>query len=211
MDRRRLLQTLAAGSAGSVVAGCLGRPRPQRVTVTDGFEEGLAGWSTAAHIGPDAADPFDWRIEVTDERSAEGEQCLAVFTEGDHDDGTAWVVRPIPVERGVAYDVQGSVRAFAASESFNTVRQLVVALGPDAPAEEGDFPAPDTTSTPDSPIGGLREPLDRQAGWSEYAFEWATPGLDVDELFLAVGVTVVWETDRTDYLDDVRVSLRPRT
>lgn len=215
LGRRRLLRTIGAGSVGgaaSGVAGCLGDQLAEPVLVTESFESGLVGWDRRAHVGPEAAGGFDWRIEVSDDRAAEGDRSLAIFTEGDHDDGTAWVVRSVPVVRNTAYDVQGSVQAYAASESFNTVRHLLVSVGSTEPTEEADFPDPDTNSsgTPGLSAGGLREPLDRQAGWSRYEFSWATPPLETDELFLALGASVVWETDRTDYLDDVRVELVPR-
>jgi hypothetical protein len=53
--------------------------------------------------------------------------------------------------------------------------------------------------------------MDREGGWEQFEFEWSTPTLATDALTLSVGVSVVWETDRTDYLDDVRVSLEPRS
>lgn len=217
--RRGLLEAIgigaiAGGVAGPAVglAGCLGSRRAERVTVTDGFEGGLDDWETRGHVGPDAGDDFAWRIETSDERAATGSRSLVVFTEGSHDDGTAWIARAVPVVEGTAYDVTGSVRAYAASESFNTVRHLVFAVRPEPPTTEADFPAPDTDSsgTTDLPAGGIRAPLDREAGWSTYEFSWSSPALSTDRVHLAVGVSVVWETDRTDYLDDVRVVLVPR-
>lgn len=219
LDRRRLLAALGGGTlTGSVAgavggfAGCLGQPRAERVVVTEGFEAGLDDWVRRGHVGPDAGDDFVWRIETSDERAATGSRSLAVFTEGSHDDGTAWIARPVPVVKGTAYDVSGSVRAYAASESFNTVRHLVFAVGPAAPTTEDDFPAPDAdgSGATDPRAGGLRAPLDREAGWSTYEFSWSSPPLSTDSVHLAVGVSVVWETDRTDYLDDVRVVLTPR-
>lgn len=213
--RRRFLRRLGAGSVAVGVtglAGCLEGSAPRRVTVSEGFESGLDDWDARGHVGPDAGDPFDWSIEVSDERAADGDRSLAIFTEGDHDDGTAWVVRPIEVVEGAAYDVTGSVRAFARSESFNTLRHLVAFVGPTEPSAEEDFPQPFTNSTGTSnlPAGGLREPLDRASGWERYTFEWRTGELPSEELYLAVGVSVVWESDRTDYLDAVELELVPR-
>lgn len=217
LTRRAYLGTTAALGTATLagLAGCLARGLPGTgdgtVRFREGFEGGLDGWDCGAHVGPEAGS-FDWRIEVTDERAASGDRSLAVFTEGSHDDGVAWVVRELPVERGVAYDAAVSVRAWSASESFNTVRHLVAFLGPTPPRTEADFPAPGENSTGQSniPRGGLREPLDLEAGWREYTFEWTTPALDADALFVAVGVAVVWETDRTDFVDEVRVRLVPR-
>lgn len=205
---------LTGGVAGTVggLAGCLGSQRADRVTVTEGFEHGIDDWESRGHVGPDAGDDFEWYIETSADRAGTGSRSLAVFTEGDHDDGTAWIARAVPVVEGTAYDVTGSVQAYAASESFNTVRHLVFAVGPEAPTGEDDFPAPDTDSSgaTDLPAGGIRAPLDREAGWSTYEFSWSSPPLSTERVHVGVGVSVVWETDRTDYLDDVRVDLVPR-
>lgn len=201
---------VAAGTAG--LAGCTGGGGPGSVTLSEGFESGLADWEARGHVGHDAGGDFDWAVEVTDERAAAGDRSLAVFTEGDHDDGTAWVVTAVDVDEGTAYDVRGSVKAWSASESFNTLRNLVAVVAPTAPSAEEDFPEPGANSTGRSGLsaGGLREPLDRKAGWDDYEFEWTTDALETAELFYAVGVSVVWESDRTDYLDEVRLELEPR-
>lgn len=220
VGRRRFLRTYGAGSVavagavgGAVLAGCLEGPQPRQVTMTESFESGLGDWDSRGHVGDDAGGEFDWAIEVTDERAATGDHSLAIFTEGTHDDGTAWIVKPVELVEGTAYDVRGRVRAWAESESFNTIRHLVVSVAPEEPTAESDFPGPNVNSTGQQGLsaGGLREPLDRVAGWSDYTFEWATPELASKTLSVAVGVTVVWESDRTDYLDAVKVDFVPRT
>jgi hypothetical protein len=47
-------------------------------------------------------------------------------------------------------------------------------------------------------------------GWREYAFEWTTPELTTDTLFVAVGNAVIWEGDATHYVDDLSVTATPR-
>lgn len=179
----------------------------------DGFEAAdLAPWTTHGHVGEDAFGPFEWRIDRTSDRAFAGAASARLFTSGDHDDGTAWLAAPVAVDPGHAYDFDVHFRAYSESESFNTVRHVVAALGPDAPETEADFPAPGETSTGESglPAGGVREPLDLSAGWREYGFRWASPVLSTERLWLAVGVSVVWETDRTDYLDAVKVTAARR-
>jgi hypothetical protein len=212
-SRRAFLAGLAVAGSGAV-AGCLGDAGAgEPVNVSESWESGLGEWSTHGSVGSDAAGEFRWSIDVTDERAAAGDRSLRVFTEGRHDDGTAWATRSVPVERGRAYDATGAVRAWSAGESFNTVRHFVVRLAPEPPASEGDFPPPGENSTGAGtvPVGGLREPMDREGGWEQFRFEWTTPTLETATLSLSVGVTVVWETDRTDYVDDLRVSLVPRS
>lgn len=89
--RRRALRA-GASLTGVTLAGCLA-PTTDGPLFEDGFESGLSRWETRAGIGPEVqASEFDWRIERSDVRAESGEWSLEVFTEGDHDDGTAWAV-----------------------------------------------------------------------------------------------------------------------
>jgi len=129
------------------------------------------------------------------------------FTEGDHDDGTAWATTELEPVDASRFSV--TVQAWSESESFNHLRDLVAYLGPQKPSDEGSFPGPGDTSTgvDGAEFGGLREPLHLAEGWREYSFEW-TPGTVPDRLAFAVGVSVVWEADATHYVDDVEVVTR---
>lgn len=201
-SRRAFLCTAAvAGVVGT--AGCSTGDGP---LLADGFEDGLDPWTAQASIGPDASDEFAWAIERTDERAHEGSWSVRVDTEGAHDDGTAWLVRPLDVPAD-ATRLSVAVVAWSPSESFNVLRHLVVALRPDPPETEADFPDPGANSgaVDGAPYGGLREPLHLDAGWREYATVWAPDSLP-DRVSLAVGVSVVWEADATHYLDEVLVT-----
>lgn len=173
--------------------------------LTEGFEDGVDPWERDAAIGPEQTlDDFERSIERSDERASEGDWSLRVFTEGNHDDGTAWVVRRVELPPADRYEV--TVDAWSESESFNTLRYLVASLAPERPEAEADFPDPgeNTTGVEDAPAGGLREVLHRAEGWEEYVFEWE-PAEPPEEAYLAVGVTVVWEADATHFVDAIRV------
>ena len=107
--------------------------------------------------------------------------------------------------------VRVSLSLWSESESFNLLRHAVARLGPEPPETEQDFPDPgqNTSTLPDGPYGGLREPLHLTEGWREYSFEWNVPA-DVAQLFVSAGVSVVWETDATHFVDDVRVEFTSR-
>lgn len=181
---------------------------PVSVELNEGFEDALQAWDRDWQIGPET-DEFDWAIERTTERARSGQWGLRVFTEGRHDDGTAWITRPISVQPNREYRGTATAYAWSESSSFNTMRHLVMFLGPAPPDSEHAFPSPGEATTGESitPTGGLRQPLDQSAGWRKYEFEWHSPVLDTDTLYLAVGVTVVWEVDRTYYVDDINLSL----
>lgn len=200
------------GVGGTVgLAGCTSPSADP--TLHEGFESGIDEWTTGAAIGPEVPlSEFDWSVDASDERAAAGERSLRVFTEGDHDDGTAWAVRPIDVEPGRAYTADVSARFWSESESFNTLRDAVMRLGPAPPETESDFPQPGLNTTPlgETPYGGVREPLWLAEGWREYGFEWTTPTLSTDTLHVAVGVSVIWEADTTHFVDELSVDLTPR-
>jgi len=177
------------------------------------FEDGADDWETDAHIGPEVdISEFEWEIETTGEQAASGDRSLAIYNEGDYDDGTCWAVHPVSVESGRAYDVTVSASFWSESESFNILRNAVMRIGPERPEVEEDFPAPglSTTDLGETPYGGLREPLHLAEGWREYSFERTTPELSTDTVSLALGTSVVWETGMTHYVDDVSVTVEPR-
>ncbi|WP_152041923.1 hypothetical protein [Salinigranum salinum] len=213
MNRREVLRTGATIGLGGL--GCLaGCTAPTAGSAfREGFEGGLGDWTSDAAIGPevDVAE-FEWTVVVSDEQAAEGDRSLRIFTEGDYDDGTAWAVHPVAVDPGRAYTAEVSAEIWSESESFNTLRDAVMRLGPSPPETEEDFPSPgvNTSVLGETPYGGLREPLWLADGWREYSFEWTTPTLSTDTLHVAVGVSVIWEGDATHFVDDLRVTLTPR-
>lgn len=210
MQRRDFLRTGA--TAGLLVtAGCsTGAQVPE---FRDGFEDGLGLWSPAAAIGPEVdLEEFDWTVEVSDEEAAAGSWSLRIWNEGDFDDGTTWVTHPIQVEAGQAYEVMVSGQFWSESESFNTLRDGVMRLGPGRPQAEEDFPHPgvNTTALGETPYGGLREPLWLTNGWREYRFQWTSPTLATDTLYLSLGTSVIWEGQATHYIDEVTVEFAAR-
>jgi hypothetical protein len=209
-SRRRYLGALAGGLA--LGSGCLGF-QGGTVAFADGFEDGLGEWSVGAAIGPEVPlEEFEREASVSGQQAAEGEQSLRLFTEGSYDDGVLWVTHALPVEPGQAYDATVTLQGWSDSESFNTRRDLVARLGREPPEREESFPQPGVTSGrfDDAPYGGLRQPLDLTGGWREYGFEWRTPTLETETLYVSAGVAVIWETDLTNYLDEIEVALSPR-
>lgn len=206
LGRRDALRVGAAAGLGLGLAGCTA-PGNQPL-FEESFEAGLDRWETASYIGPEEEqESFESEIQRSQEHAFAGDWSLEVFTEGDHDDGTAWITTAL--SPGDVDEFEVSFSAWSQSESFNILRNVVAYLGPEAPTVEEDFPAPGANSTvvPDAPYGGLREPLHLAEGWREYSFEWA-PETVPETLYLSLGVSVVWESDATHYLDAVTVEER---
>lgn len=210
MDRRTFLRGGATAGA-LVVAGCAsGAQLPE---FREGFEDGLGSWSPAAAIGPEVElKEFDWTAEVSAAEAAAGSQSLEIWNEGDFDDGTTWVTHPIQIDPGQAYEVTVTAQFWSESESFNTLRDAVMRLGPGRPRAEEDFPHPgvNTTALGETPYGGLREPLWLADGWREYRFEWTTPVISTETLYLSLGTSVIWEGQATHYIDDITVEFPAR-
>lgn len=210
MRRRNFLRVgLVATTAG--VAGCTaGRDQSG---FHEGFEDGIGDWRGEAAIGPEVdLEEFEWELGVSDTEAMEGERSLRIWNEGDYDDGVTWGVHPVPIEPGWAYEVEVRTQFWSESESFNTLRDAVMRLGPDPPTVEEDFPQPgvNTSDLGETPHGGLREPLWLAAGWREYGFEWTTPEISTDTLYVAVGTSVIWEGDATHYVDDISIDFESR-
>lgn len=179
----------------------------------EGFEDGVGEWKGDVAIGPEVdIDEFEWELEVSDGEAVAGDRSLRIWNEGDYDDGVTWGVHPVPVESGQSYRATVTAQFWSESESFNTIRDAVMRLGPEPPNVEEDFPHPgvNTTALGETPYGGLREPLWLTDGWREYTFEWTTPELSTDTLYVAVGTSVVWEGDATHYVDDISVELEAK-
>jgi hypothetical protein len=210
MLRREFLQTSAA--IGTVaVAGC--SSDSNEPAFAENFEDGLGDWDSAAAIGPEVElEEFEWEFGISEEEAASGDRSLRIWNEGDYDDGVTWGVHPVSIDPGSAYDVSVTAQFWSESESFNTIRNAVMRLGPEPPEGEEDFPQPsvNTTDLGESPYGGLREPLWLADGWREYSFEWTTPELATDTLYVAVGHAVVWETGATHYIDDITIEVDDR-
>lgn len=210
MLRRNLLRSGAAAGIGAL-AGCLGGY--EAPAFEEGFEDGLGDWEPGAAIGPEVdVDEFEWELDVSDAEAASGDRSLRIWNEGDYDDGVTWGVHPVSVEAGERYRATVTAQLWSESESFNTIRNVVMRLGPDPPEVEEDFPHPgvNTTALGETPYGGLREPLWLADGWREYSFEWTTPELSTDTLHVAVGTAVVWEGDATHFVDDVEIEFESR-
>ncbi|SFG62844.1 hypothetical protein SAMN04488063_2639 [Halopelagius inordinatus] len=210
MLRREVLR--GGATMGAVaVAGCAGDS--DSPAFREGFEEGIGDWESGAAIGPEVdIEEFEWELGVSDAEAATGDRSLRIWNEGDYDDGVTWGVHPVPVESGRSYQATVNAQFWSESESFNTLRDAVVRLGPEPPDVEEDFPQPgvNTTDLGETPYGGLREPLWLTDGWREYSFEWTTPEISSETLYVALGTSVIWEGDATHYVDDVSVELEAR-
>jgi hypothetical protein len=185
MNRRAYLAAAGTTFAG-LTAGCVEVVPPTPGGLTNpGFERGLLGWKADRDlpIDPNTGQPVWTSLSVSEQRSSEGDRSLALSIDGRQDDGTFWVQQRVDLRD--ASRVSGDV--FSEQESFNTITKVAVYAGPDPdrPLLEGDF---DTS-----------RPVEDHAGWKTYTY----PVNPVERGLVAVGISVVWETEVTRLLDNV--------
>lgn len=202
MDRRTYLASLA-GSVG-VLAGCLdtqSSSSPTPTPVEDGtltpnpaelengsFENGLYGWTVGRDLPADPNNP-DQKVaasaDVTASVASDGNQSLELFLDGSADDGTIWVQQQVDLADVETLTVDG----FIEKESFNTIARVAVYAGPipNRDLVEADFNREHATEDHD--------------GWKTYEYDVSHDGQGL----VAVGITVVWETNVWRQLDNVQL------
>lgn len=161
----------------------------------EGFEEGF-GWTSNADVPLNPNNPghtVDWHIKRVIGFAHSGQYSLEFFLDGRQDDGTIWIERKINVERKTQIQLEISFWFYSEQASFNTIAAVCVYAGVCSPKIEEDFVV----------LG----PANQVAGWKRYVY---TPSLDVGssgELWVALGITVRWETVMTYYMDDVEIEI----
>ena len=86
-----------------------------------------------------------------------------------------------------------SFEFYSETESFNVIAGIVEFAGTSNPEVEADF--------------GVLEQANEVAGWKRYTHtETVKTGLR-GKIWVAVGITVLWETEMTYNLDDVRITI----
>lgn len=164
----------------------------------DSFETGLDGWQTGADVPEDGERPAPvaWSIEVSAQQPSDGQSSVKFFLDGKHDDGTIWLARPFNVPVNSDLVVRLHFDAWSAAESFNTTGKVAAYAGSRKPKQEGDF--------------DLSQALNQTAGWKRYSYSMDAQSGDNGQLWVAVGVTAVWETELTYYFDSLLLEIETR-
>lgn len=162
----------------------------------EGFEGSLDGWQQGADVPDDPAhpgQPVDWSIEVSSDQAAEGTSSARFALDGKQDDGTIWLARPFSVAAGELARVHLSFELWSESESFNTLANVAAYVGAQPPGSESDF--------------DLSQVANKVEGWVTYDYSFDVRGNAEGQAWVAVGISAVWETEMTYYLDNVQVDL----
>jgi hypothetical protein len=191
-----LLVAVAVISVSAILVWVL-YPRDIRVESSrDDFEKGLGGWSIASDVPEDPNNPgklVEWRIERSSNQSVSGSHSILFAIDGSQDDGTIWIQRELDVEPNVRKTVAIAFQFWSPSESFNTLAAVVGYAGNAEPKVEEDLQV----------IGEA----DKATGWKMYSYSAEVPA-DGDRLFVALGISVRWETTLEYFVDDVTVTIK---
>ena len=195
----KIYAVFAALIAVGLIVGILGALNvyPNSQTISEGFENGLGEWVTDADVplAPNnVSQPVEWHINRVTNVSHSGQYSLELFIDGRQDDGTIWIERKISAKKNSQIQVRVSFWFYSGQESFNTIAVVCAYAGAKNPEVEDDL--------------AVLGPANEVAGWKSYTH---TASLDMgssEELWIAIGISVRWETHMTYYIDDVEIEIK---
>lgn len=172
-----------------------------RQVITEDFEQNLGEenfgeWTTSKHVPLDPnnpSHPVQWHIRRVSNISHSGMYSVELFIDGKQDDGTIWLERKINAKENTQIRVSISFWFYSEQESFNTIAAIVAYAGTAKPSVEDDFAV----------VGAANE----VAGWKHYVYTADLNTGSNGEAWVAIGISVRWETYMTYYIDDVRIEV----
>ena len=178
----------------SVVAVWYFYPKP--ILYNESFEEGFANWEADADVPPDPNNPGQyvaWNVSRVTFLAHSGQYSVELYIDGRQDDGTVWIEKKISVKNNSQIQVKVSFEFYSEQESFNVIADVCAYARISNPEVETDFTV----------LGQANE----VAGWKRYTHETTLQTGSSGEVWVAVGITVRWETEMTYNIDDVKVTI----
>ncbi len=192
--RRVLTSALLLAALPVLLTACF--HDPLSVSFQEDFETDLTSWETGADVPMDPnnpGNPVAWSIDVSPEQAAEGERSARFELDGLQDDGTIWLTRAFEVPANRTVDVDLDLLLWNDTQSANTLIQVAAYGGPQPPQAEGDF--------------NTERPGNRVEGWDEYTYRFSVQSNANGRIWVAFGISVVWEAQVVYHIDDVNVEI----
>jgi len=201
---RKLRLLLIGAVLCLVLAGCWGSDaiRPPTNAQFFSFESDLQGWTTKGIDLVVGGSTVAWSIQRSTDRATEGATSLKFFLDNMTDAGKIWIERPFAVNPNQRYRV--NVQYSLATADFGDVNLWSIITGVrNQPAQNrGDLTYHrDTGNGADSDIGFR---------WLQKSYNFDQTSSADGKLYVDIGVWGTWETPRTYYIDNVRVTLTPQ-
>ena len=169
---------------------------PKSVIYTEGFEKDFGGWEGDADVPPDPnnpGSPVDWNVSRVTSPVKSGQYSVELYIDGRQDDGTVWIERELSVRKNSQIQVKVSFDFYSESESFNVIAGVVGFAGISNPKAEANFTV----------LGQANE----VSGWKRYIHTATLKTGSSGEVWVAVGISVRWETEMSYNSDDVKITI----
>lgn len=172
------------------------RLRDSALTLREDFEDGFGECVVDADVPLDPNNPghyIEWNITRSTDVASSGQYSLKFFIDGRQDDGTIWMERKITIQKGAQIQIAISFDFYSEQESFNTIAAICAYAGVRKPETEEDFTV----------IGNANE----VEGWKRYNYTANINTGSSEEIWVALGISVRWETHMTYYIDNVEIKI----
>lgn len=156
--------------------------------VPESFETGFGGWTPDT----DGRAPA-WSVLRSTEQAHTGAYSLRVFMDGRQDDGTTWVERRVAVGPGKTVRVTVTFWVWSERQSDLNGWAVVASAGVRDPETERDFTRVGFTES--------------SAGWAPFSLTRVVTADANGIVWVAVGTSVLWESPRHHFIDDVGVEV----
>lgn len=165
------------------------------------FEQGFDGWIIDRDVPMDPNNPgyeVNWSITRAENasRAYSGTHSLKLFIDGRQDDGVIWIEKNYTLKADKNYRVTVSFQFYCGTVSFNTITLVVGYCNTTNPEVEADF------------VEGILGTGEEAPEWKEYSRTVTVRTGNDGIIWIAVGMSVVWETEITHYIDDLLVEIK---
>jgi hypothetical protein len=164
---------------------------------TFSFESDLEGWTPK---GTDLnSPPIQWSIAPSQDRATDGTRSLKFELWNYNDAGKIWIERPFSVEPNKTYHV--TVQFTLGTQDWGDANHFTIIAGVrTSPAvTRDDLTYQDLTGNGEHTNTGYK--------WLEKSYDFHLVSGSDGTLYLDIGIWGTWETARTYYIDNVRVSV----
>jgi hypothetical protein len=171
-------------------------PRTDPALFDEGFEQGFGDWVKDADLPLDPNNPghfVTWNISRVTSLSSSGQYSLELFIDGRQDDGTIWIEKEISAKSNSQIHVTVSFEFYSEEESWSGIAGVCAYAGISNPTLEEDFVV----------LG----PANEVAGWKRYTHEKTLTTDSTGKVWVALGITVTWESYMTYNIDDVEITI----
>ena len=204
-SRTRLALALAAALAVLPACSDATSPDTDPTLLTQSFEQGLGPWTAQATDVIVGGEEIDWSVSTSDARATEGTRSVRFEVENLTDAAKVWIEREVALEPNTTYDVQ--IAFDFGTGDWGSVNLWTILAGAfaDAPTETADLQPAFRGNT------GHDQGEDAGVVWLEKSYDLTTTTDADGMLHLVIGVWGTYEVTRSYWVDDVRVTITPRS